>query len=219
VADTEKPSGQDVKRSTASDRDFSYKTDAFVCLALVGAILVTAAALQLIAFGVTPNPIETPILALVYLVTASFVFGVLFTPLERFLPNHWAFIRYINRMMLEFKPPVIGWVVGFAMGLGYIAVMLAIVFAFSLALSIFWIAPTVVWLSIFHNVPVSDSASYALFLSQGDPRYDTPFGTTNDPSVIGFGIFNLLAWGAAALVLAVIVAPFWLLWGWYDHRK
>jgi hypothetical protein len=122
-------------------------------------------------------------------------------------------------MVEESKPPVVGSVVAFGMGLGAIAVMFGIALAFSAALAIFWTAPTVVWLSVFHDVPVSDSATYALLLSQGDPQYDSPFGYNSDPSIIGFGIFNLLAWGAAALVLALIAAPFWLLWMWYDNRR
>src|SRR4051794_37697635 len=68
-------------------------------------------------------------------------------------------------------------------------------------LSIFWTAPTVIWLSVAHDVPASDSFSYALMLANGRPEYEGPFGVNNDPSTIGFFLFNVVAWG---LVIAPI---------------
>jgi protein-S-isoprenylcysteine O-methyltransferase Ste14 len=88
--------------------------------------------------------------------------------------------------------------------------------AFAAVLGVFWTAPTVVWLSLFHDVPFTDSLTYAVTLANGRPEYEGPFGINNDPSLIGFGLFNLAAW--AAVLAPFAVAWFALMW-FLDRRE
>lgn len=87
--------------------------------------------------------------------------------------------------------------------------------AFSAVLVVFWTAPTVIWLSLFHDVPFTDSLAYALTLANGRPEYEGPFGMNQDPSLIGFGLFNVVAW---AILLAPLVIA-WLVIGFILERR
>ena len=90
--------------------------------------------------------------------------------------------------------------------------------AFSAVIAIFWIAPTVIWLSVFHHLSVIDAATYAATLANGPPEYAGPFGTNRDPSLIGFAVFNVLAWVVMLAPFAVIF--FGALWlrDWREMR-
>jgi hypothetical protein len=126
--------------------------------------------------------------------------------------------RVADAITWAIEVPVLGIVIAWLLFPFMIAGWLLVIAPFVAALVVFWTAPTVVWLSVFHNVSVIDAATYAVTAANGRPEYETAWGT-RDPSVVAFGIFNLLAWGAFLLALVILAAPFFIYWDWREHRR
>jgi hypothetical protein len=96
---------------------------------------------------------------------------------------------------------------------------LAVTLALGVVMAIFWTVPSIVWLSGFRGVSAVDAFSWALGAANSRPQYDGPFGINNDPSTIGFALFNLVAWAAALGAVVLIVVPFYWMWKKRESRR
>lgn len=105
-------------------------------------------------------------------------------------------------------PFILAW--AFIRAIPYLAALLA----FFGGLAVFWLTPTVVWLWGFHGVSFTHAIDYAATLSGGRAGYDRPWGNS-DPSVLVFGIFNVLAW----LPIVGVVYGLGQLAEWWQFRR
>lgn len=162
--------------------------------------------------------VRTPILALSVLLGFGAVLGFL-SPACSWLPKRYtAFDDYLLRLS-ELRPWGIAHILIVGMGLGVIALLVAGVIAFAIAVSLFWIVPSVVWLSLFHDVSVVEAANHALLASHGRSEYEGVRGINTDPSLIGLFLFNLAVWLVILVAALLMASPFFALWLRWDKRR
>jgi hypothetical protein len=197
-------------------REFSRWTDAAVAAALILGSVIGAMALD-IAIGWPVSLVGVAVHACFVFLAAAFVFGFIYPTLSRVLPDGTLLDDYIARFD-EGRPWGLAQVAVFVMGLGAIASLFALAVGFGIVLSLFWVVPTVIWLSVFHDVSVVDAGSYALFVSQGRPEYEGPGGVNTDPATMGFFLFTLVGWAVILAAIALAVSPIAVLW-YLRHRR
>lgn len=200
-------------------REFSRRFDTFLAALLIGACVIIA----LVVLTVAQAPLSASsityaaFLTVALLVAGGFVFGLLYLPLGRLMVGT-AFDQYVTRAMMSGRPWGIGHAVTFGMGLGAMALMFGAALAFGMVVALFWIVPTVVWLSGFHDVGVVDAATYAAMLSSGRPEYSGPLGMNTDPATVGFFVFCVIGWAIMLGALTVAVSPLLLWWRIHERR-
>jgi hypothetical protein len=211
--------------SDESTAEFSRRTDAVVSAFVLLAIAGVVVALDVFA-DVPMTPLGTPVIALLVLLAAGFLLGLVVglmyvledkTPLP-VRPLDSRLGAYFDRLVDEGRPQVIGHVAAFAAGFGVLAALLASFFVVASVLMIVWMVPTVVWLSVIHDVPLADSVRYTLDVHAGRPEYDVLWFNT-DPALIGHTIFTLVGWAVILALVAIPLLPFWLVWRWREHRR
>jgi hypothetical protein len=205
-----------VEKSTLTEspprRRFPLWLDVAFCLSVIGLGFIVAGAFDLFVWHQSVGVTGVLIQGVMFTLAVAFSLGVLSAPLVFLLSSDSRVQMYIDRMVDDGRPPIVGHVFVWGAGLAMRGGMLAFALAISAALGIFWIVPTLVWLSFFHGVSPLDAASYALTLQAGRPEYDGPLGINTDPATIGFFVFTLVGWAIILGVLALAAAPLYLLW-------
>lgn len=163
-------------------------------------------------------------------IAAGFILGLLriaggfvedtwpFSQLLSRLPKDTSVGAYLSRMLDDGKPFGIGYGIMIGALLGALGAGLVALAGIAVVLGLFWAVPTVVWLSVLHDVPLGDAISYAAVAANGNPEYSIG-PINNDPSIIGVFIFTVIGWAVILAVLAIPLLPFWLLWRWREKRK
>jgi hypothetical protein len=200
----------DVKKQGSSR--FSLRTDLLVALYLAGGSLV---------IGIVPALVfDLPVRGVfVITVTALVCLSAVLGLLSLVVPTGNAVGDYLCRMVDENRPWGIGYIAEFAAGITLIASVMAFVVFVTSALALFWMVPTVLWLSVFRGVSISESVTYALMLTNGRPEYDGPGGLGTDPGTIVFFLFNVVAWLLIIAALCVLLSPIWFGWKWRERRR
>jgi hypothetical protein len=195
-----------VEGDSPTQRDFSLATDLTVIAVVIGLSAVGAIATQWLAGGQI-SIAETAGLGITYLVVGTAVLGWLLTIISRLRPEHSVLRNYMDRLIDDEKPWGLAHVAGFGMGLAVLGGFFALAVAASAGIALIWIVPTLVWLSVLHDVPVWDAISYALYMAEGRPEYTGPSGFNTDPRTVGFFLFTAAGWAVILVALALVASP------------